>query len=407
MKQDSSLYAEYVSKYRCDAIASWGYDITWSKGENQYLFDSTGKRYLDLCGGFSVFSLGRNNPYLCQVLIETLNSSPVSLVQFDCPPLAGELAAELIKLAPPPLKRVAFCNSGAEAIEIALKFARKATGRKTVVHCAGSFHGLTTGALSINGDDPAFRGGFGELFPSIAVEINDLQALEAALSSRQIAAFVVEPIQGKGMAIASDEFLRGAQKLCNDTGTLLIVDEIQTGLGRTGSMFAIERAGIGPDMLVVSKALSGGFIPVGACLHSQAVHEKVFNPETWWVQSSTFKENTLAMKVGLAALKELQEKQFPKRAEELGRYFIAGIEKLIPKHRRIQKVCGRGLMLGVVLDGTFGEVVNRVIFPLVHRHNMYLQPAPWVKITPALTITPSDIDDFCIALDAVLSEWQE
>lgn len=406
MSTIAELFDAHLSRYRRSALSMLGYDISWKSGEGCYLFDNDGRRYLDLCGGFAVFSLGRNNPRLRTALIDSLNAASASLVQIDCPPNAARLADALIQIAPRPLQRVTFCNSGTEAIEIAIKYARKATGRELCVHCDGSFHGLTTGSLSLNGDDPAWRQGFGELLSNISVPLNDLSALEGVLSKGNCAAFVVEPIQGKGMEAASEEFLRGAEALCRKYETLLVLDEIQCGLGRTGSMFACELAGVRPDMVTVSKALSGGFIPVGACLHSEAIHEKVFSPSTWWIQSSTFKENELAMVVGLEVLKEIRENNLCAHVAEMGAYLTAQVETLGKKHPRISGVRGRGLMLGITFNASFPEVHSKITAPLLRRFQIFLQPAPWLKLTPAFTICKEDIDQFCSALDQLCSEWQ-
>ena len=207
----------------------------------------------------------------------------------------------------PHLEKVFFANSGAESVEAAIKFARSATGRAGIVYCSHAFHGLTYGALSLNGDE-VFRTGFEPLLPDcVRIPFNDLAALEQALSSRRMAAFVVEPIQGKGVILPNEEYLKGAEHLCRRYGTLFVADEIQTGLGRTGKFLAGEHWGIEPDMVLLAKALSGGHVPVGAVLMRKAIFDKVFNRmDRAVVHGSTFSKNDLAMAAGIATLEVMQ-----------------------------------------------------------------------------------------------------
>jgi ornithine--oxo-acid transaminase len=210
-----------------------GFDVGFRRGTGQYLFDRAGQCYLDLLSGWGVFGIGRNHPRLREALTAVLAADLPNLVQMDVPPLAGILAERLLRYTPF-LEKVFFTNSGAEAVESSIKFARKVTGRPGLVYCTNAFHGLSYGALSLNGDHN-FRDGFGPLLPHCSeVPFNDLEALEKALATRRVAAFIVEPIQGKGVNIPDDSYLPCALGLCRQYGSLLIADEIQTGLGRTG-----------------------------------------------------------------------------------------------------------------------------------------------------------------------------
>src|SRR5215813_11808817 len=268
--QRSSLHTRYLNEQFVRVLKTIGYDVGFQKGQGQYLYDRDGVKYLDLLSGFGVFAIGRNHPALRAALKSVLDSDLPNLVQFDVSTLAGVLAERLLEYVPY-LDKVFFANSGAETVEAAIKFARGATGRPGIVYCSHAYHGLTYGALSLT-DDPNFRAGFEPLLPGCtAIPFNDLAALEQSLSSRQIAAFIVEPIQGKGVNMPTDEFLPGAAALCKKYGSLFIADEIQTGMGRTGPFLAVEHCNFEPDMVLLSKSLSGGHVPVGAVLTRKSI----------------------------------------------------------------------------------------------------------------------------------------
>src|ERR1700750_1980611 len=237
--QRSSMRARSLNEQLVRVLKTIGYDVGFKKGQGQYLFDRDDVRYLDLLSGFGVFAIGRNHPALRAALKTVLDADLPNLVQLDVSTLAGVLAERLLKYVPY-LDKVFFANSGAETVEAAIKFARGATGRPGIVHCHHSFHGLSYGALSLT-DDSNFRSGFEPLLPGCtSIPFDYLAALECALSSRQIAAFIVEPVQGKGVHIPDDNSLSEAAALCRKYGTIFIADEIQTGLGRTGRFFAYE-----------------------------------------------------------------------------------------------------------------------------------------------------------------------
>src|SRR5438045_357827 len=223
--QLSSMHARHFNEQLVRVLKTIGYDVGFQKGQGQYLYDRDGARYLDLLSGFGVFAIGRNHPALRHALKSVLDAELPNLVQLDVSTLAGVLAERLLEYVPY-LDKVFFANSGAETVEAAIKFARGATGRPGIVHCAHSFHGLSYGALSLT-DDPNFRSGFEPLLPGCtAIPFNDLAALERSLSSREVAAFIVEPIQGKGANLPRHDCLPGAAALCKKYGTIFIADEI-------------------------------------------------------------------------------------------------------------------------------------------------------------------------------------
>src|SRR5262245_47367381 len=305
------LHSAHVNPANVRTLKTIGFDRCYVRAEGPYLWDVQGAKYLDMLAGYGVFGLGRNHPEIRRVLTEFLALEYPSLVKMDGPLLCGLLAEELKRRMPNELDMVFFTNSGAEGIETALKYARCATGRPAIPHCQKAFHGLTYGALSLNGDE-SFREGFAPFLTDCrAIPFNDLAALETELAKGDVAAFVVEPIQGKGVNIPSPGYLRDAIALCRKHGALFVDDEVQTGLGRTGRFLAIEDDGeLDPDIVVLSKALSGGFVPVGAVLCRRWIHEKVFSSmNRSVVHSSTFSQGSFAMVAGLATLDVLERQR--------------------------------------------------------------------------------------------------
>lgn len=397
------LYSKYVNRGAVDFFRSVDYLRVFVRGEGQYLFDADGNRYLDMMAGLGVHALGRNHPDVRAALHAALDAFTPSLVHLDCPAFAGKLAKELLGLAPDGLARVFFANSGAESIECAIKSARRVTGRSRVVYCDGAFHGLTTGALSLNADRPEFRTGYGPLIDSAKVPYNDSGALESALAKGDVAAFVVEAVQGKSILVADDDYLRRASELCHAHGALLVIDEVQTGLGRTGKWFACEYAGVRPDMLTVSKILSGGAVPVSACLMTESVYDGAFPKDLWWTHSSTFRQNDLAMIAGLATLEVIREQNMLERVIKIGGYLESSVRQLAKESRWVTGIRGRGLMHAVELSVPRERVHELVIGPLFREHRILMQAADWIKLSPSFVITEEDVDYFCGALRDVVS----
>jgi len=409
-----------------------GFDKRYVRGEGPWLYDDRGERYLDLLSGYGVFALGRSHPKVKEVLHEALDLDRPNIVQMDCPLLAGLLAERLVEVArrsfpDTRLEAVFFTNSGTEAVEGALKFARAATGRPRFLYLEHAFHGLTLGSLSVNGDGH-FREGFQPLLPATAVPLNDLGALARELEKGDVAAFIAEPIQGKGVYVPDEEFLPEAQRLCREHGALFVLDEVQTGLGRTGKWFAGEHWGLEPDIVTVAKALSGGYVPVGAILTRREIHKRVFSSlERSVVHSNTFGMNELAMAAGLAALRVLEEEKLVERAAELGERFLRGLQELKQRHEFVKDVRGKGLMLGVEFGpprslklktgwaalekaqpGLFAQLV---VMSLMRDHKILSQVAGHrvniIKFLPPLVITEREVGFVLQALDAVLGEAQK
>ena len=418
-----ALHARHMNEMMVRVLRTIGFDIRFRRGTGQYLFDSEGRRYLDLLSGWGVFGIGRNHPKLREALTGVLAADLPNLVQMDVPPLAGILAERLLHYTPF-LEKVFFTNSGAEAVESSIKFARKATGRPGLVYCTNAFHGLSYGALSLNGDDN-FRNGFGPLLPHcFEVPFNDLGALETALATRQVAAFVVEPIQGKGVNIPNDSYLSCALELCRKYGSLLIADEIQTGLGRPGRFLAIEHWGIEPDMVLLSKTLSGGHVPVAAVLARKWILDRVFDRmDRAVIHNLTFANNDLAMAAGLATLDVLESDGLVKNAAHMGARLLAAFQAMASDYELVQEVRGKGLMIGIEfgqprslkLRAAWGllETVNTGLFcqlitiPLCKDHRILVQVAGHashtVKLLPALIITDDDCDWIARSFNQVIA----
>jgi len=419
-----SLHKRCLNEQMVRVLKTIGYDVGFCKGRGQYLYDREDRQYLDLLSGFGVFALGRNHPTVRAALKSALDADLPNLVQMDVSTLAGILADRLLNLVPH-LDKVFFANSGAESVEAAIKFARAATGRTGIAYCSHAFHGLTYGALSLNGDD-TFRRGFEPLLPDcVCVPFNDLAALDRALSSRQMAAFIVEPIQGKGVIIPDDDYLIGAQELCRRYGTLFVVDEIQTGIGRTGKFLAGEHWGIEPDMVLLAKALSGGHVPVGAVLMRKAIHDKVFNRmDRAVVHGSTFSKNDLAMAAGIATLEVLKAERITENAALMGERLLHGLSALVERYELLKEVRGKGLMIGIEFGAPSSfklkaswamlETASKGLFcqlitiPLFKQHQILTQVAGHashtIKLIPTLVINEDDCDWIVRAFDGVIAD---
>ena len=420
--EEYELYARTVNPQFMRLLKTIGFDRVWSRAQGQYLYDSDGNRYLDLLGGFGMFNVGRNNPNVRAALIESLELETPGSVQLGVSLLPGLLAEELLKRTPARLERVLFTSSGTEAVEAALKLGRAATRRSRVISTDHAFHGLTLGALSANGD-PHFVERFGPLLPGFSqVPFGDLDALERELRSEDVAIFLVEPIQGKGVNLPPDGYLEAAQQLCRSYGTLFAVDEVQTGFGRTGKLFAFEHWELEPDLVTVAKSLSGGYVPVGALLMSQHVYEGVFDSLEHSVShGSTFAPNDLAMAAGLATLRELDDAKLVERSEQLGRQLLELTRPLVEAHDAVKDVRGLGLMWAMEFgEPESGSIAWRVMermqaglfaqlvaVPLFTKHHILSQVAghdlPVLKSLPPLVLSEQDLEDFATALDEVIA----
>lgn len=426
--ENYSLHEKHLNATLVTVQRTIGFDKVYTHASGTWLYDAEGHAYLDFLSGFSVFNIGRNHPVVKKAIVDTLALDLPNMVQMDCSILSGLLAEALLAKCPPHLDATFFCNSGTESIEGALKFARAATGRSGFIALEGAFHGLTLGSLSIMGCQ-SFKEGFAPFLPeTVAVPMGDLATLECLLTSGKYAAFVIEPVQGKGVRFpsdGSDNFFLKAQALCRKHGTLLICDEVQTGLGRTGRWFGFEHWGLEPDIITLSKALSGGYVPVAAIIMRRSIYQKTFSRlDRCVVHSSTFGRNNLAMACGLATLAVLEDEGLVSRAAAMGALLLERLDALREKHSLIKEVRGKGLLLAIEfqeprefasrMGWKFLHKVEKELFSqmivtsLFSQHRILTQVTGHgmdeIKIIPPLIIGEAEIDTFVAALDNVLQQ---
>lgn len=418
------LHTRYLNHQLPRMLHTIGFDKVYERAEGAYFYDAEGNDYLDMLAGFGVMGLGRNHPVVRQALHDVLDAGLADLTRFDCQPLPGLLAERLLSYAPG-LDRVFFGNSGTEAVETALKFARYATGRPRVLYCDHAFHGLTTGSLSVNGED-GFRDGFAPLLPDTAVPLGDLGALERELKRGDVAALVVEPIQGKGVRAAPPGYLRAAGDLLHQHGALLIADEVQTGLGRTGDFFAYQHEeGADPDLVCVAKSLSGGYVPVGATLGKEWIFKKVYSSmDRVLVHSASFGTNAQAMAAGLATLAVMDDERLTENARRTGDLLRTRLAALVDKYELLHEVRGRGLMIGIEFGkprslglrsrwamlqaARKGLFAQMVVVPLLQRHRILTQVSgdhlEVIKLIPPLVVGEEEVERFVRAFEEVMDD---
>jgi ornithine--oxo-acid transaminase len=425
--EDMKLNDSFLNPQMGRILRTLGFDKTWRGGEGAHLIDADGERYLDLFGGYGVFAIGRNHPEAIAALEEVMAARTANLPQLGVTLLNGVLAEQLLARAPGSVGAMVPANSGTEAVEAAIKIARAATGRARVLYAEHAFHGLTLGSLSLNGNDE-FRAGFGPLLPGCEpVPFGDLGALERELARGEVAAFVIEPVQGKGVNLAPDGYLREAQQRCRGAGALFVCDEVQTGIGRTGRFLALEHWQLEPDMICLAKALSGGLVPVGAVLVSRAAFERVFDGMERAVRhGSTFGGNDLAAAAALATLRVLERERLVERAQALGELLLELTLPLAERYEVVREVRGLGLMWAIEFGPPAGrarrslwDAVERrqaglfaqlITVPLFHEHKILCQVAGHhmntIKALPALVIEEAEIRRFAAALEETIATAQ-
>ncbi|MDK0523428.1 aspartate aminotransferase family protein [Streptomyces sp. ML-6] len=418
------LHTKHLNHQLPRMLRTIGFDKVYERAEGAYFWDADGNDYLDMLAGFGVMGLGRHHPVVRKALHDVLDASLADLTRFDCQPLPGLLAEKLLAHSPH-LDRVFFGNSGTEAVETALKFARRATGRPRILYCAHSFHGLTTGSLSVNGED-GFRDGFAPLLPDTAIGLGDLDALRRELGRGDVAALIVEPIQGKGVHAAPPGFLREAQELLHRHKALLIADEVQTGLGRTGDFYAHQHEeGVEPDLVCVAKALSGGYVPVGATLGKDWVFRRVYSSmDRVLVHSASFGSNAQAMAAGLAVLAVMEDERIVARARRTGDLLRERLGALVDRYELLHEVRGRGLMIGIEFGrpsslklrsrwtmlqaARKGLFAQMVVVPLLQKHRILTQVSgdhmEVIKLIPPLVIGEPEVDRFVTAFTEVMDD---
>ncbi len=422
-----ALYAEHMNPAFVKLLGTFGYGRVFVRAKDTRLWDHEGREYLDFLAGFGATSLGHNHPRLRRALSAFLLDDAPNLVHVGPQPEAAELAAALAARAGP-LRMCMFSSSGAEAVETALKLARAATRRAGIVYCGSSYHGLTLGTLSVAGV-ARMRSPFAPLLPDcVEVPFGDLAALTRAVT-RKVGAFVVEPILGEGgVILPPDGYLERAGEICRKQGALLVLDEVQTGLGRAGTLFAYQGEGVVPDVLVLGKALGGSLVPISATLTTQELHERAFGtPERFDLHGSTYAGNALACRAALETLRIVDDDRLCQASAERGRRLLAGLRRELLGHPLVRDVRGRGLLVGVDLGPTDRGVLNRVAPGMVDsvsrkvfgqwlalrllEAGVVAQPASqrWnvLKLTPPLTVTDADVDRVVAAVSGILGEYRD
>ena len=421
--QGYELHSRYLNPQLPRTLRTIGFDKDYVRGEGAYLYDAEGNAYADFLSGFGVFAAGRSHPVIKQALQDALEMDFAAWTQFDCQPAMGLLGERLLAKAPG-LERVFFCNSGAEAVESALKFARHATGQGRIIYARHGFHGLTTGALSVNGADE-FKQGFAPLLPDTQIPLGDLAALEAELRKGGVAALIVEPVQGHGVMMTPPGFLTEARALLHSRGALLICDEVQVGLGRTGRFFSYQYDDVRPDIVTVAKALSGGYVPVGAMLTTDKIYGSVYSSmDKLMVHSTTFKGGPLAMAAGLAALAVIDDEGLVENAERRGAELMRGLRDLAAQYDLLADVRGKGLIIGIefgrpsglkaranwamLQKARVGLFAQTVVVALFQRHRILTQVSgdhmEVIKLIPPLMIGDAEVRLFLDGLADVLED---
>ena len=419
-----ALAARHLDPSLVDVLRILGFDREYESARGSYLYDTAGRAYLDFHTGEGFASLGHNHPDVRDVLQATLAADLVDGVQLHYSALAGMLAEALTARLPGGLDAVFFTSTGAEAVDSAMKFARAATRRPRLISAALVAFSGTNFPLSLVGDE-FFKDGFGPLLPGCElVPFGDLERLEAQLRTKDVAAFFVEPIQGRMVTPPPAGYLQGAQELCRRHGTLFVIDEIQTGLGRTGKWFALEHWGLEPDVVLVGKALSGGYMPVAAMVTRRKVYEQAVGTlDRCYVHQSTYGRNRLSMAAGLATMRIIERDGLLEHAEHIGDLLFAGLADLSARYEMISEVRGRGLMIGIELcapksrvarmnwrlihiasEGLFPQLI---VIPLHRDHGVITMAAgknDVIKLLPPLTLSEAEAQTFLDAFDAVLAD---
>ena len=424
VKPTPNLYAQHVNPQWARLLDVLQMNVRYVRCQGAELHAEDGRQYLDFLSGYCVHNAGHNHPQIVQAIQRELLSNGPAMLQSHVCDLAGELAARLVSLAGGRVNKAFFCSSGSEAVEAAIKFSRAHTGRDGILCLSGAFHGLTCGALSLM-DEPFWREGFGSLLPGVeTVPLGDFTTLEAKLRTRKFGAFIAEPIQAEaGIRVPPPGFLETAQGVCRETGTILALDEVQTGMYRTGSFLAGRYFGLEPDIIVLAKALSGGLVPCGAVLVSDAIYRSVYDSlKRSIVHTSTFSENNLAMRAGLTTLEVLERQRLGQRAIALGEYLRDRLRDALSSYEMVKEIRGIGLLNGIefvtprklslrvafegfrkIHPGMFGQVV---VMRLFRDHSVLTQMCGnnfmVLKVAPPLVIEESHVDEFVRAISSVV-----
>jgi len=422
-------HARHINPQFIKLLGVLGYGRIFSKALDVWVWDSEGRRYLDCLAGFGSVNIGHNHPRLIQKLQTLLSENAFHFCHIGPSAHAVDLAEALAAHLAAPLEITLFSNSGAEAVEAGLKLACAATGRREFLFCEGGFHGTNLGALAVMGAHRMRKPFEPLLAASLSVPYGNLEELEKALRKRTFSAFVVEPIQAEGGIVAPPlGYLKEAQALCRRYGTLLLLDEIQTGLGRTGTLWGYESERFVPDIIAIAKALSGGIAPIAATVTSREVHAKAYGSvDRFDLHSSTFAGNALGTTAALETLKILDEEDLCAKSASLGARLLDGLRHQLSHHPLVKEVRGRGLLVGIELGPTDDGWLNRLAPGLIDQisekifgqwiayklleKGVICQPAShrWnvIRLEPPLTISETEIDHIVRTVGEVMEEYRD
>lgn len=409
------LFKKHVNPEEANLLKLANVDKRYIRAEGIYLYDDEGKSYMDFSAGYGALNLGHNPPEVLEAVRNASSLPSILLAGYNH--LMGALAANLSELLPGNLTMTAFGSGGAEAVELALKTARAYSHRKKFISCHNAYHGLTFGALSVGGAT-RYRRVFGPLLEHCeTIPFGDLESLEQKLRGGDVAAFIIEPVQGEGGAIVPPcGYLKDAEELCHRYGALLILDEIQTGFGRTGKLFALEYDGAVPDIVILSKSLGAGVIPISVSVTTEEIWKKAFGArDRFDLVISTFGGNPGACAAALKTIEIMLRDDLSGRAADIGRYSKERLEMLKSKHSLIKEIRGKGLMLGIELNSPSigGAALRENLAPMIISHLLnnhgiltsYYDLAPLVlRFEPPLTVTKDQVDKAVDSLDAAFSK---
>lgn len=407
-----ALHAEHINPTLVDALGLLGYGRDFVRAEGARLWDAKGEEYLDFLAGYGSVPLGHNHPEVIEAILEAIGSASPNFLQIAPQPLTSALAGRLARLAPGDLSMAYFMSSGSEAVDGALKLARAATSRERFVSAERGYHGTTFGALSVTGGNRA-RAPFEPLLSGCAVvPWGDVSAIERELRRRDVAAVILEPMQAEGgMRPPPRGYLADVARLCKRFGTMFILDEIQTGLGRTGVMFASEEEGVEPDIMVIGKALSGGLIPIAAYITRRDHWKRAYGTlERYDAHCSTYTGGTVACAAALATLEMIERDRLPAHAKNLGARLGERLRGAAMNHPLVREIRGRGLLWGIELRAPGGSVSADLIggwaaVGLMERKvvaQVAVHAPEVLRAEPPLIITEADIDRFVAALSGTL-----
>ncbi len=419
LAQDQQSYAAHVNPVWVKLLDTLGMNVQYTHCFGSELHTRDGRVILDCLSGYCVHNVGHNHPHVVASIMQELSSQSPAMLQSNIVEEAGSLASVLCAHAGGQVSKVFFCSSGSEGVEAAIKFARTFTGRTDLVYATGAFHGLTCGALSLMGSD-FWRESFGPMLSGThEVPFGNIPALEKVLATKKIAAVFLEPIQAEaGIILPPAGYLAEVQRLCRKHGTLFVLDEVQTGMGRTGTFLAGQRHGVSPDMVVMAKALSGGLIPCAALLMTDAIYKAVFHSlRRAFIHTSTFSENSLAMRAGLATIEALDQKDdsgedLIARGERLGNQFRERLRTALAPYEMVKEIRGQGMLTGIefqpprsiamrlsfeafkaVHAGLFGQIL---VMKLFNDKNILTQICGnnfmVLKVAPPLIVSEAQLD---------------